>query len=79
MMRIDMTNELSTAAEILGHVRSDAYSAKRMAGIDDQTAEAYRRVRDQLKSYPSAIILPEALVLLPRTNSSGRYGLSISR
>jgi hypothetical protein len=54
-----------TAAQALDHVRSDAYFAERVAGTDDQRATSYRRAREHLKSYLSAIILPEALLLLP--------------
>jgi hypothetical protein len=54
-----------TAAQDLDHMRSDAYFAERVAGADELQATAYRRAREHLKPYPSAIIFPEALLFLP--------------
>jgi hypothetical protein len=56
---------ISTTAHHLDHTRSDAYFAERVAGTDDARAAAYRSAREHLRSYPSAILFPEHLLLLP--------------
>src|SRR5947207_2855240 len=39
--------------------------AERVASADELKAAAYRRAREQLEPYRSAILLPETLLLLP--------------
>src|SRR6266853_6785938 len=55
----------TTAMHGLDYLRSDAYFAERVAGTGGSKATAYRRARELLKPYRSAILFPEALLLPP--------------
>lgn len=52
-------------ASSLVRTRSDSYRVERMLHAEPDEAAAYRRTMQFLKPYPSAIIFPETLLLLP--------------
>jgi hypothetical protein len=59
-------------AKTLARIRSDAYFVERMMHADVQRASVYRRTYKALKTYPSSIIFPETLSLLPCIGRSKR-------